>query len=184
MRRPSPRGALERVCALTLTLAIVSGACMDLTETNDPRGSGGPDDPTPHPSVSARPVTEIPFEVSRYPRADAPCGEVEPPDAAHNRYRGSIRRLIAPDATTVIIELCGPDVALPARLAMPAFAINDTGWLTANVEGGIGGPLGSGRAMQPATVRAATRISAPGRIAGLRGLGRRIARSRASDWPG
>ena len=78
--------------------------------------------------------------MSRYPSADAPCGEAEAPDAAHDPYRGSIRRLIAPDATTVIIQLCGPDVALPARLAMPAFAINDTGWLTANVEGGIGGP--------------------------------------------
>ncbi|HEX6869188.1 MAG TPA: ABC transporter substrate-binding protein [Candidatus Limnocylindrales bacterium] len=90
--------------------------------------------------MSARPVTEVPFEVSRYPRADAPCGQAEAPDAEHDPYRGSIRRLIAPDATTVVIELCGPDVALPARLAMPAFAINDTGWLTANAEDGLGGP--------------------------------------------
>lgn len=113
---------------------------MALPDGSDAPDSGGPDDPTPRPSASLGPVNEIPFAVSSYPNAEAPCGEAEAPDAEHDPYRGSLRRLSAPDATTVIIELCGPDVALPARLAMSAFAINDTGWLTANVEGGLGDP--------------------------------------------
>ena len=66
--------------------------------------------------------------------ADAPCDEVQAPDAEHAAYAGAIRRIRAIDAATVTFELCGPDVAFPTRLAMIPFAINDTGWLESHIE--------------------------------------------------
>lgn len=70
---------------------------------------------------------------------DAPCDQVQPPDASHAAYAGLIRQIRAVDASTVEFELCAPDVAFPARLAMIPFAINDTAWLESHVQPGADG---------------------------------------------
>ena len=91
--------------------------------------------PTPtRPPATARPGSD-PFVASAYPAAgDAPCGQAKPPDTGHARYTGNLRRISAPDASTVVFELCDPDVAFPSKIAAPAFAINDTAWLKSHID--------------------------------------------------
>ena len=73
------------------------------------------------------------------PSGDAPCGEAAPPDAAHAAYRGNLKRIVAKDASTVVFDLCAPDVAFLTKIAAPAFGINDLGWLRAHVSATGGG---------------------------------------------
>ncbi len=76
-----------------------------------------------------------PFIKSAYPvAADAPCGEKEPADARYGPYRGEFKRIRAKDPLTVVFELCQPDPAFLAKVASPAFSINDDGWLRAHVD--------------------------------------------------
>ena len=70
-----------------------------------------------------------------YPETgEAPCGQAAAPDATHAKYAGSIKKISAPDARTVVFDLCGPDVAFLSKIAFTSFAINDAGWLTANID--------------------------------------------------
>jgi peptide/nickel transport system substrate-binding protein len=111
-----------------MVVALVVAAC----------GSTLPPIPTSAPTQSEPPTTPIPstgrFVPAAYPvKADAPCGQAKPPDASHAAYAGEIKRITAKDQYTVVFELCRPDVAFLAKIAWPAFAINDSGWLRANI---------------------------------------------------
>jgi len=98
------------------------------------------------PSVSERPVTTTPqpsteasvdskFTKMSYPAdGDAPCGQGKAPDAKHGPYRGNLKRIEAKDPSTVVFELCGPDVAFLSKIASPSFAINDTAWLQTHLD--------------------------------------------------
>ena len=91
------------------------------------------------PSATPVPPTAVPsqgrFRAGAYPAdGDAPCGQAEAPDASHSPYRGQIKRISATDAETVVFELCGPDVAFRSKIAAPAFAINDAGWLNSHID--------------------------------------------------
>ena len=95
--------------------------------------------PTPPPTVAVppprRPRASAPFRAEAYPAAgDAPCGQAEPPDAGHAAYTGELKRIRRPTPTTVVFELCAPDVAFLSKIAAPAFAINDTGWLASHID--------------------------------------------------
>jgi peptide/nickel transport system substrate-binding protein len=97
------------------------------------------------PSATPVPPTAVPsqgrFRAAAYPAdGDAPCGQAEAPDASHAPYRGEFKRISATDAETVVFELCGPDVAFRSKIAAPAFAINDAGWLTSHIDPGTNGP--------------------------------------------
>ncbi len=82
----------------------------------------------------------MPFSATSYPVAgDAPCAQAEAPDATHGPYTGNLKRITATDASTVTFELCEPDVAFLPKIAAPAFGINDTAWLEANVSAGQAG---------------------------------------------
>ena len=82
---------------------------------------------TPTPSQGA-------FVPTAYPASDdAPCDQAKAPDPTHGAYRGNLKRIEAKDASTVVFELCRPDVAFLAKIAAPAFAINDTGWLRSHI---------------------------------------------------
>jgi hypothetical protein len=50
-------------------------------------------------------------------------------------YGGLLKRITAVDRLTVEFELCEPDVAIPAKVASPAFGIHSQGYLEAT-----GGP--------------------------------------------
>lgn len=98
-------------------------------------------DPTATPvAVTPAPTTGR-FSPAAYPaKGDAPCGEKDAPDASHGRYTGNLKRIRAEDASTVVFELCRPDVAFLAKVADPAFGINDAGWLDAHIDPVTGGP--------------------------------------------
>jgi peptide/nickel transport system substrate-binding protein len=96
--------------------------------------------PTPTRAPATPVLTDTPFSATSYPvNGDAPCGQTDPPDASHAPYTGNLKRITATDATTVRFELCEPDVAFLSKIAAPAFAINDTAWLKANVHAGEDG---------------------------------------------
>lgn len=106
---------------LLLAAAMIGAACGDArpsaTAPTATAASAGSFDPMAYP-----------------PDGDAPCFQHEPPDPGHQAYAGLLRRIRAIDARTVELQLCAPDVALPARLAFPAFAINDTAWLADHID--------------------------------------------------
>jgi ABC-type transport system substrate-binding protein len=114
--------------ATTLALAALLAAC----------GPTIPPIPTSAPTASPPRETPRPSEgvfvpASYPPSGDAPCGEAKAPDAAHDAYQGNLKRIVAKDAATVVFELCAPDVAFLTKIASPAFAINDAGWLRSHV---------------------------------------------------
>jgi ABC-type transport system substrate-binding protein len=90
-------------------------------------------DPTP---TAATPIASRgPFRPAAYPSTgDAPCGQKAAPDASRAAYRGQLKRIVATDRSTVRFELCRPDASFLAKIAAPAFAINDSGWLAAHVD--------------------------------------------------
>jgi ABC-type dipeptide transport system, periplasmic component len=102
-------------------------------------GTTIPPIPTSAPTQSRPPATPIPsrgaFVPAAYPAdGDAPCGQAKVPDAAHAVYRGNLKRIKATNSTTVVFELCDPDAAFLAKIASPAFAINDAGWLRSHLD--------------------------------------------------
>jgi ABC-type transport system substrate-binding protein len=124
--RPGTRtsGALARSIAVALCVAACGTTVQPSTSVLPTRSA-----PTATPAI-----TDTPFAATAYPTAgDAPCDQAEAPDAGHAAYTGNLKRISAPDAATVTFELCRPDVAFLAKIAAPAFAINDTAWLEANI---------------------------------------------------
>jgi ABC-type transport system substrate-binding protein len=129
---PVAMARLRPIAAGLLVAAIACSACDATRPSASPGASGSIARPSASLGVDA---SMVPFEPVTYPAAaEAPCGEVGSPDAAHGPYTGNLRRISAPDAATVIFELCDPDVAFPARLASPSFAIQDSGWLDATID--------------------------------------------------
>jgi ABC-type transport system substrate-binding protein len=129
-----PRRRTAGSAASTLALAVLLAACgptIPPIPTSAPTDSPPPE--TPRPSEGAFVPTAYP------PSADAPCNASQPPDATHAPYDGELKRIEAKDASTVVFELCAPDVAFLTKVASPAFGINDSGWLRSHVS-----PTGSG----------------------------------------
>ncbi len=124
-------GFAARVTAVAL-LVVACGTTVEPTPSFVP--SATPVPPTPVPSQGR-------FRPMAYPaEGEAPCGQAEAPDAAHAAYTGQIRRISSTDPETVVFELCGPDVAFRSKIAAPAFAINDTGWLESHIDPATNGP--------------------------------------------
>ena len=109
-------------------------------------GCGGPSPSTspgtsllPRPSESsafpsAPPSTGV-FVPMTYPVAGpAPCEEAASSDPAYGPYTGSLRRVFARDAKTVVFELCDADPAFLSKIASPALAIDDTAWLQGHID--------------------------------------------------
>ena len=129
------RRRTQGLAACLTTLVLVVAACGP---TIDPITSFAPS-PTPVPPTAV--PSEGPFRPSAYPAAGAaPCGQAEAPDAGHAPYAGEIKRISATDADTVVFELCRPDVAFLSKIASPAFAINDAGWLASHIDPAATGP--------------------------------------------
>jgi peptide/nickel transport system substrate-binding protein len=108
-------------------------------------GSPVPPIATSVPTGTPAPARAIPslgpFTPTAYPtNGPAPCGEAKAPDASHAAYTGNFKRITAKNAATVVFELCRPDVAFLAKIAAPAFAINDVGWLRSHIAPGSSGP--------------------------------------------
>ena len=128
-RRPS--GHITLLVALALVVAAC-GATVPSLETSNPTPTRPPI--TPAPSTGK-------FVPTAYPaKGAAPCGEKAAPDPSHGAYTGNLKRIHAEDATTVVFELCAPDVAFLSKIADPAFGINDTAWLKAHIDPATSGP--------------------------------------------
>ena len=124
-----------RVLALFAAAALVVAAC-------------GPDGPSDGAGPSGADATPTPIPLAVYPPdGPAPCHQTAAADAGNAPYDGQLRRIQAPDPRTVVFELCDPDVTFLAKLAVPAFAIQDAGWLTAQVDPDRGGEQAIAAAM-------------------------------------
>jgi len=129
-----PRTRQPGSAARLIVLAILVAACGS---TVRPSTTVIPTQSRP----SATPVPSSgPFVATAYPAdGDAPCRQAEAPDADHGPYTGNLKRITASAATTVVFELCGPDVAFLSKVAAPAFAINDAAWLKSHIRTGGSG---------------------------------------------
>jgi ABC-type transport system substrate-binding protein len=120
-------GRLPRLATLFAGLAIVAAAC---TPAGTPAPTGGA---TPGPTTAG---TTAPALV--YPDS----GEVTCPSGGSagsfngNEYTGNIKSIEAPDASTVVFNLCAPDVAFLQKVAFSVFAINDSGWIETHAADG------------------------------------------------
>src|SRR5262245_4907086 len=121
------------LAARLIVLALFVASCA--TEA-PPSLSSKPTTASPTPTIAAAPSQGRFVKLSYPADADAPCNQKEPPDADHGPYRGNLKRLQAKDPTTVVFELCRPDVAFLSKIAAPAFAINDTAWLQSHIKAG------------------------------------------------
>ena len=116
-----------RIATLLASAAIVFAACGGATSSP----STAPESTAP----SAAPPSEAAFEARAYPaEGEAPCGQAEAPDADHGVYTGNIKKISTTDASTVVFELCNPDVAFLSKIAFTSFAINDSAWLTSHID--------------------------------------------------
>ncbi len=123
-RRWSPR-----LATLLASAAIVFAACSGSTASTAPSSGTGSAAP------SAAPASQGAFTPMAYPETgEAPCGQAAAPDATHSAYTGEFKKISATDASTVVFELCNPDVAFLSKIAFTSFAINDTAWLEANID--------------------------------------------------
>ncbi len=117
-----------RLAALATSAVIIFAACSGSTATTAPSTA-----PTTAPTTA--PESMAPFEAMAYPATgEAPCGQAAAPDAEHSAYTGQFKKISATDEMTVVFELCNPDVAFLSKIAFTSFAINDTGWLEANID--------------------------------------------------
>lgn len=125
--RRRPAGSAARLIVVALVVAACRAAVQPIT-TLSPSHS-------PPPGTAA--PSNGPFVKASYPVAgDAPCGQVQAHDANHAAYTGNLKRIVSTARDTVVFELCDPDVAFLSKIASPAFAINDTGWLTSHIDPG------------------------------------------------
>jgi len=118
MTRPS--GRLPKFATLLASFAIVAAACTPGPSTAP---TGGP---TTGPTSQASTAAAI-----KYPAT----GEVTCPSGSTagsyggKDYKGNMKSIEAPDASTVVFTLCAPDVAFLQKMAFAVFYINDSGWI-------------------------------------------------------
>ena len=116
--------------AVLAVVAIVFAACSGTQQSSAPSAAASNAAP-----ASQAPASEAPaFAATVYPETgEAPCGQAAAPDAKHDKYQGNFKKITAVDAKTVVFDLCNPDVAFLSKIAFSSFAINDTAWLTKNI---------------------------------------------------
>ena len=117
-----------RLAALAATVAIIFTACSggapSVAPSAEPPATAAPATAAP---ATAAPAPDAPYVGADYPESgEAPCGT--------DPYSGNFKRISAPDANTVVFELCNPDVAFLSKIAFISFAINDTAWLESKVD--------------------------------------------------
>ena len=121
------------LATLLATAAIVFAACAGTTASTAPStAASAPASSAPTAAASASAAAFTPIQ---YPETgEAPCAQAAAPDAKHNPYVGEFKKISAPDARTVVFDLCNPDVSFLSKIAFITFAINDADWLKANID--------------------------------------------------
>ena len=123
-----PSGRLSRLATLFAVAAIVATACTP-TPGVTPGPTGAATGPAPTGTAAAG---------EKYPAT----GEVTCPSGGTagsfngNEYKGILKSIEAPDAATVVFNLCNPDVAFLQKVAFAVFGINDSGWIETHAADG------------------------------------------------
>ncbi|MEA2652639.1 MAG: peptide/nickel transport system substrate-binding protein, partial [Chloroflexota bacterium] len=128
-----------RWVSVLAVLVLVLAACGQQQGPSESAGTGS------EPPASEPAASEGPFTASAYPEAGpAECGAAA--DDTHDAYTGNIEQIRADDATTVVFDLCNPDVAFLSKVAFTSFAINDSAYLEEHAPGGsiVAVPNGTG----------------------------------------
>jgi peptide/nickel transport system substrate-binding protein len=128
-----------RWVSVLAVLVLVLAACGQQQGPSESAGTGS------EPPASEPATSEGPFTATAYPEAGpAECGAAA--DDTHDAYTGNIEQIRADDATTVVFDLCNPDVAFLSKVAFTSFAINDSAYLEAHAPGGsiVAVPNGTG----------------------------------------
>jgi len=114
------------IAVLAATAAIVFAACGGTTASTAPSATAA----APSASAAASASASAPaFDAINYPATgEAPCGTAP--------YAGEFKKISAPDARTVVFDLCGSDVAFLSKIAFSSFAINDSDYLAKAVADG------------------------------------------------
>jgi ABC-type transport system substrate-binding protein len=125
--------------APTASTAPTGGGPTD-APTDEPTDEPS-EEPTEEPSATAGEPTESPTTAPaglQYPpEGGVTCRTADGPGSFNGEeYNGNVELISAPNDTTVIFDLCGPDTAFLQKLAFTVFAINDSGWLETNVPSG------------------------------------------------
>ena len=119
MTRPS--GRLPKIATLLASFAIVAAAC-----TPGPSAAPTGGAPTTGPTSQASAAAAI-----KYPdTGDVTCPSGGTAGSFNGKeYTGNLKSIEAPDASTVVFNLCAPDVAFLQKIAFSVFYINDSGWI-------------------------------------------------------
>jgi peptide/nickel transport system substrate-binding protein len=133
MSRQGPRPA--RLLAAGAAAVLVFAGCGDTSVPPTATASRGPEATTGNTLPPTAPPSKGAFEPMAYPvDGPAPCEQPASDDPARGPYEGSIRRIHAKDAATVVFELCDGDPAFLAKVASPALTIDDTAWLQGRID--------------------------------------------------
>jgi ABC-type transport system substrate-binding protein len=121
-------GRLPRLAALAAGFAIVAAACSQAAPSTAP--STG--------AATTAPSSAAPVAAEKYPATgEVTCGSGGTPGSFDGEeYNGKVKSIEAPDASTVIFNLCSTDTAFLEKMAFSVFSIYDSDWLEANVPSG------------------------------------------------
>jgi peptide/nickel transport system substrate-binding protein len=132
MSRARSRPARLLAAGVALTLVIGCGEPPVTPSPTTSRSASGA------PSLDAMPSaapSSGPFVPMAYPAdGPAPCEQPTSDDPAHGPYAGSLARIVAKDARTVVFQLCDRDPAFLIKVASPTLAIDDTAWLQTHLD--------------------------------------------------
>ena len=124
-----PQGRLPRLATLFASAAIVAAACTPAASTAP--SSGATQQPPATSGASAAPALVYPDT------GEVTCGVDGAPGSFNDaEYKGNLKSIEAPDASTVVFNLCNPDVAFLQKVAFAVFGINDSGWITTHAADG------------------------------------------------
>jgi peptide/nickel transport system substrate-binding protein len=123
------QGRLPRLATLFASLAIVAAACTP-GPSAAPTGAGTPA-PQGTPAGTAAAALVYPED------GEVTCGTGGSPGSFNGtEYTGNLKSIEAPDASTVIFNLCNPDVAFLQKVAFAVFGINDSAWIETHAPDG------------------------------------------------
>src|SRR5262245_57611955 len=123
------QGRLPRLATLFASAAIVAAACTPAA-SSAPTGAA-----TQQPQQTTAASAAA---AEKYPAT----GEVTCPSGGNpgsfngNEYTGNLKSIEAPDAMTVVFNLCAPDVAFLQKVAFSVFYINDSKWIETHAADG------------------------------------------------
>jgi ABC-type transport system substrate-binding protein len=135
-RRPKAWLSLASLTVVATLAIAATGNAASPTSRAQESPSAAPQG-TPYPSMAAQPPA--PAEGwTQYPPAD--YGTVADDCSTFNNlpYGGNLKEMKATDDHTVVFTFCNPDVAFLAQIAFQALAIDDAGYLIANVGDAVG----------------------------------------------